>query len=805
MLTDLRYALRMLVKAPSFTIVVIATLALGIGANTAIFSAVNSVLLRPLPFKESDRLLMVWANNLENGVNQTYASVPDFIDFKAQNKVFDDLAAFTDLSLNLTGADRPEHLNAYQASANLFPLLGVQPVMGRNFLVEEDRLGGPRVAILSHKLWQGNFGSDASVIGRQITLDGRAYTVIGVMPEDFQFPIQSESAEIWIPIGQDEFPLMQERSGRLIMLIGRLKQGVMVAQSRADMTTIAKRLELQYPETNRGIGVTVTPLAEQVAMKSRLALLVFLGAVSFLLLIACANVASLFLVRAAARQREMAVRIALGATLSRVARLLVTEAVLISGAGAVAGLFLAVWIQQFFAAWAPVDIPRLNQATTDWRVLLFALSVALLTGLIFGMAPVVQLFRRSGAESFQLANRGGADAGQRRMHKVLIVAEVALALVLLTGAGLLLKSFKQLLAVNPGFNPARVLTVPIALAQSQYPAREKQRAFYEHLLEKVRQVPGVKSVSVVFPLPLAEPVAFPVSVDGRPDPPQGRGGAYFRAIGPDYFETMEIPLIRGRTFTEQDRPGSLEVAIINQSMAKRLWPNENPIGQRITIFDRVHENETASREIVGVVGDVKHAGLSQPSNSEMYVPFRQSPFLWMSLVVRTSIEPGSLSQAITTQVRAVDTDVPTAHVRTMEQMLSRSVAPQRFNSILLSAFAGLALLLTAVGIGGVVSYSVTQRTREIGIRMALGAQRRDMVRMIVRQSFAMIGIGLTLGLLSALALTRLMSSLLYGVSTNDFSIYAFVLITLSGAALVACYLPGRRAMAVDPIVALRQE
>jgi putative ABC transport system permease protein len=803
MLSDLKYALRMLVKAPSFTIIVIATLALGVGANTAIFSAVNSVLLRPLPFRESDRLLTVWANDLENGVNQTEASVPDFVDFKAQNKVFEGLAAFTDLSLNLTGADRPEHLNAYQVSANLFPVLGVQPFLGRNFLVEEDRLGGRRVAILSHKLWQRNFGSDASVIGRQVTLDGRPYTVIGVMAEDFQFPIQSESAEIWIPMGQDEFPLMQERYGRLISLIGRLKQGVTVTQAHAEMNTIARRLTLQYPETNRGIGVTVIPLAEQLATKSRLALLVLLGAVSFLLLIACANVASLFLVRAAARQREIAVRVAVGATLSRVARQLLTEAMLISAAGTGAGLLLTVWIQKFFSAWAPVDIPRLSQTTTDWRVLLFALAVAVLTGTTFGLAPVVQMLRPGGVDSLKLAHRGSAEAGQRRVHKILIVAEVALALVLLTGAGLLLKSFKQLVAVDPGFNPERVLTVAIALAHPQYPGREKQRVFYEQLLGKVRQVPGVKSASVVFPLPLAESVAFPVSVDGRPE--SAGGGAYFRAVGSDYFEAMEIRVIRGRTFTQQDQPGSTAVAIINQSMAKRLWPNENPIGQRITIIDPVHENERVSREVVGVVGDVKHAGLSSPSNSEMYVPFLQAPFLWMSLVVRTSIEPWSMSQAITAQVRAVDPEVPTAKVATMEEVLSRSVAPQRFNSILLGAFAGLALLLTAVGIGGVVSYSVTQRTHEIGIRMALGAQRTDMLQMILRQSFAMIGVGLTLGLLSAIALTRLMSSLLYGVSTNDLSIYAVVVITLSGAALIACYLPGRRAMAVDPIVALRQE
>ena len=806
MLTDLKYALRMLVKAPSFTFVVIATLALGIGANTAIFSAVNSVLLRPLPFKESERLLMVWSNNLQAGRDQGYQSLPDYLDLRDQNKVFEGLAAFTDLSLNLTGTGKPEHLNAYEATANLFPILGVRPFLGRNFLPAEDRPGGPRVAILSYGVWQRSFGADPSIVGRQIMLDGRGYNVIGVMPRDFQFPIQAESAEIWIPLQQDEFPMMRERNGRLIMAIGRLQPGIAVAQAHADLNTIARRLELQYPETNRGVGSTVIPLPKQLAMKSRLALLVLLGAVTFLLLIACANVASLFLVRAAVRQREIAVRIALGATLSRVARQLLTEAVLISGLGAAAGLLLTTWLQHSLVALAPADVPRLGQATIDWRVLLFALSVALLSGVIFGLAPVLQLLRRGGAESLKLANRGGsADAGQRRMHKTLIVLEVALAVVLLTGAGLLLKSFKGLVSVDPGFNPERLLTVPIALAAPQYPDREKQGIFYQRLIEKVRQVPGVKSASAAHPLPLAEPVAFPMSVDGRPQLPGGGGGAYFRAVGPNYFETMEIPLTRGRTFTEHDRPGSAPVVIINQTMANRLWPNENPIGQRITITDPVHEGEQTSREIVGVVGDVKHAGLGSPSRSEMYVPSLQAPFLWMSLVVRTSVDPWSLAETIIAQVRAVDPEVPTATARTMEQILARSVAPQRFNSVLLGGFAGLALLLTAVGIGGVVSYSVTQRTREIGIRMALGAQRVDMLRMILRQSFAMIGAGVVLGLVSAVGLTRLLSSLLFGVSANDPWTYALVLFVLGATALMACYLPSRRAMAVDPIVALRQE
>jgi putative ABC transport system permease protein len=770
MLADLKYALRMLVKAPSFTIVVIATLALGIGANTAIFSAVNSVLLRPLPFKEPERLLMVWSNNLQAGRDQGYQSLPDYLDLRDQNKVFEGLAAFTDLSLNLTAAGKPEHLNAYQGTANLFPILGVQPFMGRNFLAEEDRLGGPRVAILSYGLWQRSFGADPLIIGRQIMLDGRAYSVIGVMPQDFQFPVQSESAEIWIPLQQDEFPMMRERNGRLIMAIGRLQPGVAVAQAQADLNAIARRLELQYPETNRGVGITVIPLPEQLAMKSRFALLVLLGA-----------------------------------TLSRVARQLLTEAVLISGLGAAAGLLLTTWLQHSLVALAPADIPRLSQATIDWRVLLFALSVALLTGVIFGLAPVLQLLRRGGTESLKLANRGSTDAGQRRMHKALIVLEVALAVVLLTGAGLLLKSFKGLVSVDPGFNPERLLTVPIALAAPQYPDREKQGIFYEQLIEKVRQVPGVKSASAAHPLPLAEPVAFPMSVDGRPQPPGGGGGAYFRAVGPNYFETMEIPLTRGRTFTERDRPGSVPVVIINQTMAKRLWPDEDPIGQRITITDPVHEGERTSREIVGVVGDVKHAGLGSPSRSEMYVPSLQAPFLWMSLVVRTSMDPWSLSETVIAQVRAVDPDVPAATARTMEQILSRSVAPQRFNSVLLGGFAGLALLLTAVGIGGVVSYSVTQRTREIGIRMALGAQRADMLRMILRQSLAMIGAGVVLGLVSAVALTRLIASLLFGVSANDPWTYALVLFVLTATALLACYLPSRRAMTVDPIVALRQE
>jgi putative ABC transport system permease protein len=802
---DLRYALRILRKSPGFALVAVLTLALGAGANTATFSAVNAVLLRPLPFKDPDRLVLIWGRVPRLHRDQLLVSILDYLDWQKQNTVFESLAAFTDLGLILTGSGESEHLNAFEVSAGLFPTLGAQPFIGRNFLGEEDRRGGRHVVILSHALWKRRFASDRNIVGTSITLDGRSYSVIGVMPPGFQFPIQAEPGELWIPLQQDEFPLMWERNGREVMTLARLKPRIPLQQAQAEMDAIAQRLELQYPESNRDYGATVIPWHEQLVKKSRLGLLVLLGAVGFLLLIACANLGNLYAIRAMARRREMAIRIALGSSRLRLIRQLLTEMVLVAMAGSAVGILLTDASHQVFASLLPADIPRLNESGLDWRVLSFTGLISLLTVLLFGLAPALRASRITLTDSLKETSRSSGGWRRQRTRQLLVAGEVALAFVLLTGAGLLLRSLSLLLDVQPGFRPELILTISMDLAAPQYPQREQQRAFFERALEKVQELPGVRSASAVFPLPLSSPVAFPISIEGRPAAAGERQGAYFRAISPGYFLTMGIPLVRGRAFSPADRSGSAPVVIVNQTMAQRFWPGGNPIGNRITIVDPVHQNESTTREVVGVVGDVRHAGLDAPAGPEMYVPAAQAPFLWMSLVVRTTGDPALLANSVAAEVRALDPNIPVGKIQTMDQILTRWSAPRRFQTILLTSFAALALLLTAVGIWGVVSYSAAQRTHEMGIRMALGARPGDVLGLILGEGGRLVVAGVALGAAAAAGLTRLMQSLLFEVTPRDPATFLIVACVVGVAALGACSVPARRAMRVDPIEALRCE
>jgi len=802
---EVRLGARGLRKSPGFAVVAVATLALGIGANTAMFSVVNAVLLRPLPFREPDRLVTIWASVPRRHRDQVPTSLLDYLDWRRQATGFASLAAFTDLTLNLGGAEHPEHLAAFEVSANLFPTLGVAPALGRNFQPDEDRRGGPRVVILGDRLWRRRFGADPGIVGKGVTLNGRGYTVVGVMPAGFEFPIQAEPGQLFVPLLQDDLALMWRREGREVFTLARLRPGGAVARARAEMATIARRLASQYPESNTGFGATVLPWREQLAGKSRLALLVLLGGVGFLLLIACANLANLFLTRAAARRRELAIRAALGASRLRLVRQLLVETLLVALAGGAAGVLLAAAGVRLATGWLPADIPRLGESRVDLGVLLFAAAQSLATGLLFGLQPAVRAARPVLADTLHDAARGSAGKRQRSAQKLLVAAEVALALVLTTGAGLLLESFSHLLAVAPGFRAERLLAVPIDLARERYPRREQQRSFAAQLLERARQLPGASAAAVVFPLPLTSRVAFPIEVPGRPPAPGERLGAYFRAVSPGYFATMGIPVVSGRDFSGRDRGGTAPVAVVNRTMARRFWPGQSPLGERLTITDPVHDHERIAAEIVGVVGDVQHAGLDAPAGSEMYLPFEQCPFLWMHLVVHTAVPPEALAAAVAGQVRALDPDTPVGAVATLDQMLARSLAPRRFQSLLLGAFALLAVALTAIGIWGVASSSVAQRRREMGIRMALGARPADLLWLVLSEGGRLGLAGVAAGVAGALALTRLLGGLLFGVTPTDPATFAGGAALVLAITLAASWFPARHAMGADPVAALRQE
>jgi len=795
---DLRYGVRMLLKRPGFTFIAVLTLALGIGANTAIFSVINGVLLRPLPFAEADKLVRVYEKRLKLGRQRNAVSAPDFIDWRSQNRVFEDIAAYAPWSTNLTGGDEPMRLAGTVTSASLFSVLGVRPQLGRTFLAEEDQPNGDRVVILSHGLWQRRFGSDTGVVGRSIVLNGASFTVVGVMPAGFEFP--SKETELWAPLGLD--PSNQEgRGSHYLDVVARLKPGVTLQQAQANMETIAGELEKQY-QVNTGHGVNIFPLYEEIVGSVRTALLVLLGAVGLVLLIACANVANLLLVRTVARQKEIAIRTTLGASRRRIIQQLLTESILLGVLGGALGLLLAVWGTDLLINISPSNMPRMSEITIDYRVLGFTFAISLLTGVIFGLLPALQALRFNINESLKSEGRGVVGSSSRsRARSVLIVTEIALALVLLVGAGLLIKSFKRLGEVDPGFKPDNVMTMQLSLPRAKYGKPEQQSAFIQQVLERIEAVPGVGSVSMVAAPPFS---GFTASryfqIEGRPPRPAGEGfNAGYNSASPNYFQTLGIPLRRGRDFTRQDVMGTPEVVIINEAMARRFWPDEDAIGGRLRI------GEDAWRTVVGVVGDVRHTGLDEEPKPEMFYPYLQSPLSFMTLMVRSATDEKSLRASIQREIRAVDPDLPVYGIKSMEQLISESVSPRRLNMILLTTFAIVALVLAALGIYGVMAYSVSQRTHEIGIRMALGAQRGDVLKMIVGQGLILTLTGIGIGLAASFGLTRLMASLLYGVTATDPLTFIVVALVLGTVALMASFIPARRATRVDPMEALRYE
>lgn len=802
LLQDLRYSIRMLLKKPSFTAIAVLALAIGIGANTAIFSVVNAILLRPLPYKNFERISMIWMDNPKLAVAEDWHSFPNYLDYKEQNQVYEDMAAFNNRSFNLTGAGDPVRILGLWSTASLFTVLGVQPVLGQVFTEAEEEPGKDLVVVISDGLWKSRFGRDPGIVGQQISMNGVNRTVLGIMPASFTFP--EKNTDVWIPIPVTP-QRKQARNAISYKAVGRLKPGVTMAQAREDMGAIAKRLDDQFSQS--GYGVNLVLLRDQETKGVKAALLVLLGAVGFVLLIACANVANLLLARAAIREKEIAIRLALGAGRRRVIRQLLTESMVLGFAGGAAGLLLAIWGLAALIALSPADVPHLDQTRIDIRVLAFTLAVSLLTGLLFGLVPALQASKPDLNDALKEGGRG-AGGGVRaiRVRNLLVVSEIALSLVLLVGAGLLIRSFVRLQQFELGFNPENLLTMRVQLPGSKYPENKQVLNFYQQLMERLEAVPGVQSAGAISSVFLTEtPNSTNFTIEGRPVPVGAESiEVPLDAVTNSYFKVMGIPLLEGREFDEHDVPTSPPVAIINQTFARRFFPNEDPIGKRYMYGSPGPDNNTWIT-IVGIVGDMRRTGFDRPVRPETFLPQGQNPDSGLTIVARTTGDPAALAGALRNEVWAIDRDQSVYDVKTMRQVLSEMLSQRRFNMLLLGIFAAVALTLAAVGIYGVMSYAVAERTHEIGLRMALGAQTGDVLGMIVRQGMLLAGTGLVVGLVASFGLTRLMTSLLYGVSATDPLTFIAIPVVLTGVALGACLVPARRAIKVDPMVALRYE
>jgi putative ABC transport system permease protein len=826
---DLHFGLRMLTKNPLFSVIAVVTLALGIGANTAIFSVVDAVLLRPLPYPDANRLVFLWSTMNSQGVPQSGSSLPDYYEWRDQNRTFDGLAGFYYGDFNLSSSADPERINGAYITANLFDVLKVAPALGRLFTHDEEHFGKHHVVLLSYALWQRRFAGSRDIVGRGIKLGGETYTVTGVMPNGLPFFDNLPEVELWVPIAFAPNDSMGTRGNHFINLVGRLKPDATRAQAQADVSAIARRVEESNP-TNKGIGALIVPMQEQLAGDSRNALLVLLGAVAFVLLVACLNVANLLLARASTRQRELAIRASLGASRMRIMRQVIVECLPIGFLGGAVGALLAWWGINFLSSLLPSSLPRGNAIEINVRVLLFTLALSLLTILFFGLLPAFYASRSDVQGALNEGGRSGIGSRkQGRLRRLLIVAEVAIALVLLAAAGLMARTFVKLRQVDIGFIERNVLTMRVPLPEAKYPfpltvedPREPAGlAFSEKLLSQIKSLPGVTSATTASILPLGAGAGWGklLNIDSHPatslnEMPVVR----FALVSDDYFRTLGISVRQGRAFNEQDRASSQPVAIINETLAQRFFPNENPIGKSISTGppaellptdERTPENLAPHRIIVGVVSDVKGGSLNQPPPAQVYAPLtqhrREGWINSLMVAVQTKVPPANLTSAIREQVRGLDPDQPVTNIQTVDELLSRTLSQAKFSLLLLGLFSVVGLLLAAIGIYGVMATTVAQRTQEFGVRIALGAQTGDVLRLVVGQGMMLIALGIVAGLVTAFAVTRLMSSLLFGVSPNDPTTLTAITALLAIVALLACYIPARRATKVDPLVALRYE
>ena len=810
---DIKYGVRKLLKDRSFTAVAVFALSLGIGANSAIFSVVNSVVLRPLPYKDSDRLVTIYSSLRQTGLEKIVVSAPELADFREQNNSFDQVAAYDFQGVNVTGGDEPERIRASLLSPNLLPVLGINPIIGRGFAPDEDQPGQSQVTVLSYSIWQRRFAGEPNVIGKTLDIDGKSIEVIGVMPFDFRFP--DPDTELYLPLTIDpELLTENNRGSHFLNVVARLKPGVSIDRAQADMNTIAQRMSIEHSSTYRtGYGASVIAMRDDIVGEVRPTLLILLGAVGFVLLIACANVANLLLARGVARQKEVAVRTALGATRVRLIRQLLTESTILAIIAGGLGLLLALWGVEFLVSLSPASIPRLNEISLDARVVAVTMSVSLLTGLLFGLAPAMQFSKPDLNETLKDVGRNSTDGRQRqRLRGLLVISELALSVVLLIGAGLMIRSFIRVQVADPGFNAENLLTMRLSLPRSKYPDFNRQTRFFQDLIERIQAQPGVQSTATINVLPLSGSTAdrsFKIEgrnvIQGEPGPDEE-----LRFISPGYFSTMGIPLLRGRAFTQRDNSESPRVAIVNQALADRYW-SRDAIGKRIA-YSGLGEGKPNWCEIIGVAGNVKHLGPDIPAKPEVYLPFLQPLFSTatstigpMYLVTRTATQPEALTGAVRGAIESVDSNQPVSNVRTMAQRISTALAQRRFNMLLLGIFAGVALLLASIGIYGVMSFAVTQRTRELGIRMALGASASDVLRLVLGQGLALTLIGVAGGLAASFVLTSLINSLLYEVSATDSLTFAAVSVILIIVSTGACFVPAVRAMKVDPMVALKHE